>query len=200
MDKDDDGPDAERNGDPGYGHNRLALPQKYLRARHTKKRIFVRALEGTYGKLVRALFDAPRVYHMKDFEWSEGPQSYDKTPINPEQVQIAQSIESHYGLHAPGGRSAMHGHMNSAVFLILKGKGYDIHDGRRIEYKAGDAVIVENACVHQHCAEEDSELEYLVMKAKPLFLFMHMIFQKIVEWPPKEAVEGKERYVPPSDL
>lgn len=195
MVNDGDAKDGDE-GAPGYGHNRLALPQKYVRARHTKKRIFVRALEGTYGKLVRALFDAPRVYHMRDFKWSEGPQTYGKTPINPEQVQVAQSIESHYGVHAPGGHSAMHGHMNSAVFLILKGKGYDIHDGRRIEYKEGDAVIVENACVHQHLADKDNELEYLVMKAKPLFLFMHMIFQKVVDHAPETPVPGYESFKP----
>ena len=30
----------------------------------------------------------------------------------------------------------------------------------------------------------------LVMKAKPLFLFMHMLFQKVAKYPPKEAVPG----------
>jgi mannose-6-phosphate isomerase-like protein (cupin superfamily) len=188
--------DKTEHESAGLGHNRHSEPTKYVRARHTKKRTFVRALEGTYGKLVRSLFDNPRVYHMKDFKWSEGPQTFGKTPINPEQVQITQSIESHYGIHAPGGHSAMHGHMNSAVFYIIKGNGYDIHDGRRIEYETGDAVIVENACVHQHCADPDSELEYLVMKAKPLFLFMHMIFQKVVNHSPEDAVSGYEGWKP----
>ena len=200
MDKEPDrAGDGEASG-PGYGHNRLSEPKKYVRARHTKKRTFVRALEGTYGKLVRQLFDAPRVYRMKDFKWSEGPQTYGKTPINPEQVAITQSIESHYGVHVPGGQSAMHGHMNSAVFLITKGKGYDVHDGRRIEYQAGDALIVENACVHQHFADPDNELEYVVMKAKPLFLFMHMIFQKVVNHSPEQPVKGYEDWKLPADL
>ena len=67
--------------------------------------------------------------------------------------------------------------MNSAVFFVLKGKGYDIHDRRKIPWEAGDALIVENACVHQHLnSSEDEEAMVLVMKAKPLFLFMHMLF------------------------
>jgi hypothetical protein len=40
----------------------------------------------------------------------------------------------------------------------------------------------------------------LVMKAKPLFLFMHLLFQKVVEYPPKEAGPGQENYNPPTDL
>jgi gentisate 1,2-dioxygenase len=91
--------------------------------------------------------------------------------------------------------------MNSAVFFVLKGKGHDIHDGRRIDWEAGDALIVENACVHQHLSDDpDDETIVLIMKAKPLFLFMHMIFQKVVEYPPKEPVRGHEDYAPPAGL
>jgi hypothetical protein len=44
----------------------------------------------------------------------------------------------------------------------------------------GDALIVENACVHQHLNDDpNEEAIVLVAKAKPLFLFMHLIFQKI---------------------
>ncbi len=35
------------------------------------------------------------------------------------------------------------------------------------------------------------------MKAKPLFLFMHMMFQKVAEFPPKEATAKQLAYTPP---
>ncbi len=55
-------------------------------------------------------------------------------------------------------------------------------------WKAGDVMIVENGCVHQHFNDDpENEAILLVFKAKPLFLFMHLLFQKIVEWPPDEA-------------
>jgi len=38
------------------------------------------------------------------------------------------------------------------------------------------------------------------MKAKPLFLFMHMLFQKGATMPPTEPVPGWEDYAPPDDL
>ena len=69
--------------------------------------------------------------------------------------------------------------MNSAVFFVLTGKGHDVHDGERLDWEAGDAMIVENCCVHQHFSDDpDKETIVLIMKAKPLFLFMHLIFQK----------------------
>jgi hypothetical protein len=40
----------------------------------------------------------------------------------------------------------------------------------------------------------------LTMKAKPLFLFMHMIFQKTVKLPPGEPSAGAAEYVPPDRL
>ncbi len=169
--------------------------------RWTKKRTFVRALEGKYQTLMEELFTQPRIYPTHDLEWKGGPQNFGKKVINPQAVRITQSIESHVDAFAPGGHGQKHGHMNSAVFFVLKGKGHDVHDGRRIDWEAGDAMVVENACVHQHFSDDpDEETIVLIMKAKPLFLFMHLIFQQLVEWPPKEPVPGQENYVPPSGL
>ena len=50
----------------------------------------------------------------------------------------------------PGGRTQKHGHVNEAAFYILDGDGYEIHDGVRYDWKAGDVAIVHNNCVHQH--------------------------------------------------
>jgi len=196
-------------GDTGHhrvfsliGHNQISDEEHEAKfERWSKKRTFVRALEGTYGDLVEELFTQPRVYSTSDMDWKGGPQVYGKKVINPQQNKVAQSIECHVDVYSPGGRSQKHGHMNSAVFYILKGQGHDIHDGVRHDWEAGDALIVENACVHEHCnTESDEEAVVLVFKAKPLFLFMHLLFQKMVKYPPKEAPPGHEGYVPPAGL
>ncbi len=169
--------------------------------RWSKKRTFVRALEGTYGELMEALFTQPRIYPTQDLKWKGGPQNYGKKVINPQAVKVAQSIETHVDVYSPGGHGQKHGHMNSAVFFVLKGKGHDVHDGKRIDWEAGDAMIVENGCVHQHFSDDpDNECIVLIMKAKPLFLFMHLIFQKMVEYPPTEPVPGQDDYTPPPSL
>ncbi|MFP6736579.1 MAG: cupin domain-containing protein [Rhodospirillales bacterium] len=204
-----DGHDHGEGGDTGHhrvfsliGHNVIsdqAHEKKF--ERWSKKRTFVRALEGTYGELVEQLFTQPRVYSTSDHDWGGGPQYYGKKVINPQSTKVAQSIECHVDVYSPGGHSQKHGHMNSAVFYILKGKGFDIHDGERYDWEAGDAVIVENACVHEHCnTESDTEAVVLVFKAKPLFLFMHLLFQKMVRYPPKDPAKGFEDWMPPKDI
>ena len=90
--------------------------------------------------------------------------------------------------------------MNSAVLYVVKGKGHDIHDEARLDYEAGDALIVENACVHQHFNDTGDEMILLVMKAKPLFLFMHMLFQKVSEFPSKTGTAKQLAFTPPGDL
>jgi mannose-6-phosphate isomerase-like protein (cupin superfamily) len=182
----------------GPGHN---IEREVVWERWQRKRTFVRALEGTYGDLTRQLLDQPRVYSSKDVPWKGGPQLYGKHIISPQAATITQSIETHIEVYAPGAYGQKHGHLNSAVFYVLKGRGHDIHDGRRIDWKAGDAMIVENGCVHQHFNDDpDDEAILLVFKAKPLFLFMHLLFQKIVSWPPTTPPEGHEDWTPPKDL
>lgn len=182
----------------GPGHNRA---QKVVWERWQKKRTFVRALEGTYGDLTKGLLEQPRVYSSRNVPWKGGPQLYGKHIISPQSAAVTQSIETHIEVYAPGAYGQKHGHLNSAVFYIIKGRGHDVHDGRRIDWQAGDIMFVENGCVHQHFNDDpDNEAILLVFKAKPLFLFMHLLYQKIVSYPPETLPEGHEDYRPPTDL
>jgi len=106
--------------------------------RWSKERTFVRALKGTYGSLYEQLIDQPRVYKSRDTPWKGGPGLYGKHIISPQHAQVAQSIETHIEVYAPGAYGQKHGHLNSAIFYVLEGRGHDIHDGRRIAWKAGD--------------------------------------------------------------
>jgi len=183
---------------PGTGHNR---EKPVVWERWQKKRIFVRALEGTYSELTRDLLEQPRVLSFRDKPWKGGPQHYSKTGITPGTTAVGQSIETHIEAYGPGAFGQKHGHLNSAVFFVIRGRGYDIHDGRRIDWKAGDIMIVETGCVHQHFNDDpEEEAVLLVFKAKPLFLFMHLLFQKMVQYPPTTLLEGHEDWQPPSDL
>ena len=181
------------------GHNK---PKEVVWVRWQRKRTFVRALEGTYGEVYKSLYEQPRVYRSPEMKWKGGPWLWGKKVINPQSAQVAQSIEVHVSVYSPGTKGGQkHGHMNSAVFYILKGKGHDVHDGKHIPWRAGEALIVENSCVHQHFNDDpDDEAVVLVMKAKPLFLFMHMLFQKVVDYPPTEPTPGYEDYQPPKDI
>ena len=52
-----------------------------------------------------------------------------------------------------------------------------------------------NNCVHQHFnASATKPARALVLKTKPMFMFMNMLFQKQVEPRPKEPAPGAEGF------
>ena len=157
---------------------------------HSKKdRIFVRAIQGQYSLKdeLKRLRSMPRVRKGKELKFVDGPQSYSKHFVEPVDG-ITQTLHIHLEEYAPGGRTQKHGHVNEAAFYILDGEGYEIHDGVRYDWKAGDLAIVHNNCVHQHFnGSSDKPARLLVLKSKPMFLFLNMLFQKSVIPRPTEA-------------
>src|SRR4051812_12329373 len=157
---------------------------------HSKKdRVFVRAIQGNYGlkeELTR-LRAMPRVRKGNLIKFVDGPQCFSRHYVEPKDG-ITQLFHLHLEEYAPGGKSQKHGHVNEAAFYILDGAGYEIHDGIRYDWKAGDVAIVHMNCVHQHFnADPDKPARALVLKPKPLIMFMNMLFQQSVIPRPKEA-------------
>ncbi|MBW2000687.1 MAG: cupin domain-containing protein [Deltaproteobacteria bacterium] len=149
--------------------------------RWQKKRVFVREVSGKYNEIYKTLLEQPRVYSSKEIPFKGGPAKFGKHIINPQKAFVTQLIETHIDVIPPGSTGQKHGHMNSAVMYILDGKGYD---------------ILENACVHQHFAVGDKPARYVIIKAKPAFIFSHLMFQKTVTYPPDHAPPGYEDYQP----
>ena len=86
-------------------------------------------------------------------------------------------------------------HVNEAAFYILDGDGYEIHDGIRYDWHAGDIAIVHNNCVHQHFnASTTKPARALVIKTKPMYLFLNMLFQQTVEGRPLEMTPEAEGF------
>jgi gentisate 1,2-dioxygenase len=166
---------------------------------HSKKdRVFVRALQGHYAlkdELAR-LRAMPRVRKGKEIKFVDGPQAYSRHYVEPKDG-ITQTLHIHIEEYGPGGKSQKHGHVNEAAFYILDGEGYEIHDNIRYDWKAGDVAVVHNNCVHQHFnASADKPARALVMKAKPMYMFLNMLFQKNVEPRPTEPAPGGESFEP----
>ena len=148
-----------------------------------KSRVFVRGIQGEYNlkEELKRLRAVPRVRKAKEIGFVDGPQAYSRHYVEPKDG-ISQLFHFHLEEYAPGGKSQKHGHVNEAAFYILDGAGYEIHDGIRYDWKAGDVAIVHNNCVHQHFNASDTKpARALVLKTKPMYLFMNMLFQKTVE-------------------
>ena len=164
---------------------------------HSKKdRVFVRGIQGQYSlkdELTR-LRDMPRVRKAKDIKFRDGPQTYSRHYVEPKDG-ITQTFHLHLEEYSPGARSQKHGHVNEAAFYILDGEGYEVHDGVRYDWKAGDIAIVHNNCVHQHFnASNEKPARALVIKTKPMYMFMNMLFQHQVEPRPSEPAPGGEGF------
>ena len=165
----------------------------------TKDRVFLRAIAGPYnlGDELKRLRSLPRVIKGTELKFNEkdGPQSWSKHFIEPVDG-MTQTLHVHLEEYSPGGRTQKHGHVNEAAFYILDGTGYEIHDGIRYDWQAGDLAIVHNNCVHQHFnASSTLPARALVIKTKPMYLFMNMLFQYQVEARKTEAAPGAEGFV-----
>ncbi|GAB2965180.1 cupin domain-containing protein [Amycolatopsis acidiphila] len=185
--------EAEAAGDEAEARAKLYHSQK--------NRVFVRPIQGEYGlnAELERLRAVPRVRKASEIKFVDGPQAYSRHYVEPKDG-ITQTFHLHLEEYGPGGKSQKHGHVNEAAFYILDGRGYEIHDGIRYDWEAGDVAIVHNNCVHQHFnADEHRPARALVIKTKPMYLFMNMLFQKQVEAravtpsPTGEGFEPRER-------
>jgi quercetin dioxygenase-like cupin family protein len=51
---------------------------------------------------------------------------------------------------SPGERSGEHRHIFEELLLVVKGRGYDLHDGTQHRWAEGDLICVPPMIVHQH--------------------------------------------------
>jgi mannose-6-phosphate isomerase-like protein (cupin superfamily) len=163
-----------------------------------KNRVFVRPIAGEYNLTdeLKRLRSLPRVLKGRETPFHSGPQQFSKHYLEPKDG-LGQTLHIHLEEYSPGGKSQKHGHVNEAVFYILDGEGAEIHDGVRYEWEAGDAAIVHNNCVHQHFNRNpDRPARALVMKTKPMYVFMNMLFQKMIEKTPSEPTPTQGDFRP----
>ncbi|MBI2917186.1 MAG: cupin domain-containing protein [Chloroflexi bacterium] len=107
--------------------------------------------------------------------------THKRVPFPDEDVPISTFLAWIALIRPPRGdeQERGHGHQNEAVFYILEGEGYELHDGKRYPWQAGDAVIVHAGCVHAHfSADPDRPARALVINPKPLYMHMNLKEQR----------------------
>jgi quercetin dioxygenase-like cupin family protein len=91
---------------------------------------------------------------------------------------LTQNLQVHFVELPPGKSNHGHGHQNEALFYVLEGNGYEIHDDKRYDWSKGDLVVVHNDSVHRHFnASETERAVCLVIKAKCTWMFLGLIQQ-----------------------
>jgi quercetin dioxygenase-like cupin family protein len=152
-------------------------------------RTFVRGLVSSkygLGEFRRAQLGAPRVRGddivVDDAKVAHSGDSSDSRTwwrVGPgDDPFLTQNIQVHFVELPPGKSNHGHGHQNEAIFYVLEGRGYEIHDDVRYEWSAGDTVIVHNDSVHRHFnASNEERAICLVVKAKSTWMFLGLIQQ-----------------------
>jgi quercetin dioxygenase-like cupin family protein len=154
-------------------------------------RVFLRGIEGERYDLKgerQGRLRAPRVAAPEQRGWRDeravghedsSPQSRARWMLGPgDDPFLTQTVQVHFVEIDPGGSNGGHGHQNEAAFYILQGRGYEVHDGQRYDWSAGDLVVVHNDSRHQHFnASPDQPALALVLKAKALWMFLGLTQQ-----------------------
>jgi quercetin dioxygenase-like cupin family protein len=155
------------------------------------------------SELRRAILSAPRVRGdevvVDDASVGHSGDSADSRTwwrIGPgDEPYLTQTLQVHFVELPPGKSNHGHGHQNEAVFYILEGRGYEIHDDLRHDWEQGDLVVAHTDSVHRHFNASDTERAVaIVMKAKSLWMYMGLIQQGR-----SGPVEDEDRYGPRED-
>jgi quercetin dioxygenase-like cupin family protein len=149
-------------------------------ARYSKPRTFVRSVESLTYSLNdmrrQRLATMPRLTRRdyREFITDKLERVREKSIISPgNDPFLTQSLHAHFVVLPPGARDKGHGHQNEAFIYFLEGRGFDMHDGQRYDWEAGDALAVHNDSVHWHNnLDADRPAVGLIMKAKPTWLFL----------------------------
>ncbi len=97
----------------------------------------------------------PRVLKAADTPWSKGMMAFHRrwVSIEPSDRLVFAPIVSmgvREQILEAGMKGGRHRHINEAIFYIMEGEGYEVHNGKRYEWSAGDVVTVPSYCDHQH--------------------------------------------------
>lgn len=168
----------EQEKDAVQVRERAAQTVKVSTEHYPQERIYVRQVSSSRYSIAKErherLQHVPRVFDPLLLKgWG------DTNIIDPaDEIFRTQSLHLHFVTVPPNGRNDGHGHQNEALFYALTGSGYELHDGKRYDWSAGDAIAVHNDCVHWHNNPDPTEAaECLVMKPKPLSLFLGLTYQ-----------------------
>lgn len=143
----------------------------------------------------KSVASLPRVIKGKDLPFKQNAQAFRKAFVDSGMGRrlrtapiLTMSVSEQIVL--PGNKSGRHRHYNEAIFYVLEGKGYEVHDGVKYPWQAGDIMSVPSYCVHQHFNPGDGPARFFFSTATTICEFMGVGF--------KEQFEMHPGYQPPA--
>ena len=174
------------------------MEKQIERGREAEPVQYSRALEDRYRMQQeerKKLSSLPRVAKFNEISWEQNAQAYvkyytgtmmrgrlDRAPICSMTI-LEQML-------FPGSRSGKHRHYFEAIFFVIEGEGYEIHDDVKYPWGPGDIMMVPTYCVHQHFNGADSPVR---------FLFIIPLVFELMGISLTEQIELHPNYQPPGD-
>lgn len=98
----------------------------------------------------RVAREAPRVIRGADGSWEETRQGKLKFYISRWTELAASGLDVMTQQIDPGERSGEHRHIFEELLLVVRGRGYDLHEGTTHRWEEGDLICVPPMIAHQH--------------------------------------------------
>jgi len=133
----------------------------------------------------------PRVLKPVDTPWAMNAQAYARMWIGADPKDMLARVPIHTmsiteQIIPPSAKSGRHRHVREAIFYIMDGKGYEIHDGKRYDWETGDIMTVPSYCDHQHFNTDTVNSAHFFFSVSPIVDIMG------VHW--VEQIELKDGY------
>lgn len=127
----------------------------------------------------------PRVLKYDKVPWTLNAQTLAKRFAGPGLTERYKSLPINTfnlaeQMIAPKGHPGKHRHFQEAIFYIVEGEGYEIHDGVKYPWQAGDVMTVPTYCIHQHFNATDKPARLLFSVAL-IFEFLGIWFTEQME-------------------
>jgi gentisate 1,2-dioxygenase len=109
-----------------------------------------------------------------DAERFSGERKHDVFVVDLPTKTISMTIG---GLH-PDESTNGHRHTYETVIYIVEGEGYSLIEGRKVEWKAGDAIYVPVWAEHSHHNVSDGYAKYIACENAPLLQNLGVAIRK----------------------
>ncbi len=116
------------------------------------------------------LASLPHVIKFDQVPWVQVQQAYHKVLVGGNKQEDRLTKGPIYTMTCleqilpSGGHSGKHRHFMEAMFFIMEGQGWEVHDEVKYPWEAGDMMCVPTHCIHQHFAADakDVRLFYVI--------------------------------------
>ena len=114
-------------------------------------------VENTYDRYMKLMHDeasfcrtVDHVVRAKEQPWEMTRHGKIRWYVHPDTVTASKQKWIYMQEIPAGSRSGRHRHVPEELIYVMQGEGYDIHDGQRWDWKAGQLICVPTMTDHQH--------------------------------------------------